>query len=90
MSDQQKPFGHAAYVVRAVRIPARGPLDSTYREERIQIKRRGGRKTLERAVRLVRGFIRIDGEIEAYTAQEWVRCFGSGNERGTSRGLVSV
>jgi len=85
-----KPFGHSARVVRRVRLPSRGPLDPTYREETIEIKRRGSRKTLERAVRLVRGFIRVDGEIQDYSPQEWVRVFGSGNELGTSRGLVSL
>jgi hypothetical protein len=49
------------------------PLDRTYYEETIEVKRRGSRKTLERAARLVRGFIRVDGEIQEYTAQEWVR-----------------
>ena len=83
-----KPFGHSCRVVRAVRLPARGPLDSTYREETIEVKRRGSRTTLERAVRLVRGFIRMDGEIQEYTAEEWVRVFGNGNERGTSHGQV--
>jgi hypothetical protein len=90
MNDQPKPFGHSVRVVRAVRLPARGPLDPTYREETVEVKRRGSRKTLERAVRLVRGFIRVDGEIQEYTAQEWIRVYGTGNERGTSHGRISV
>jgi len=85
-----KPFGHAVRVVRRIRVPARGPLDSsTFHEETVQIRRRGSRKTLERAVRLVRGFIRMDGEIESYTSEEWVRSFGTGNELGTPYGRVS-
>lgn len=87
---RQRPFGHSVRVVRAVRLAALGPLDPTYREETIEVKRRGSRKTLERAVRLVRGYIRTEGEMQEYTAQEWIRVFGSGNERGTCRGLVSV
>ena len=88
--DPKKPFGHSCRVVRAVRTAQKLPLDRTYYEETIEVKRRGSRKTLERAVRLVRGFIRVDGEIVEYTAQEWVRVFGTGNELGTSHGLVSV
>jgi hypothetical protein len=80
-----KPFGHSCRVVRAVRTVAH---DRTYYEDTIEIHRRGSRKTLERAARLVRGFIRVEGEIESYTAEQWVRVYGSGNERGTRHGVV--
>lgn len=85
-----KPFGHSAWIIRRVRTAAKLPLDRTYYEDRVQIRRRGSRKTLERAVRLVRGFIRMDGEIEAYTAEQWVRAFGTGNELGTPHGRVDL
>lgn len=86
-ASRQRPYGHSVRVVRAVRTVAH---DRTYYEETIEIHRRGSRKTLERAARLVRGFIRLDGEIATYTAEQWVRVFGSGSERGTCHGLVSV
>jgi hypothetical protein len=86
----EKPFGHSVYVFRRLRIPAKHPLDPAFREERIQIRRRGSRKSLERAAQQVRGFVRLDGEIEAYTAIQWVRAFGTGNERGTEYGQVRL
>lgn len=69
-----RPFGHSIRVVRAVRD------GSGYREEEVEVHRRGSRKTVERAARMVPGFIRA-GEIEQYTAEQWVRVFGSGSER---------
>lgn len=85
-----KPFGHAVYILRRKALPVKGPFDEPFRDELIQIRRRGGRKALERACRLTRGFIRLASEIEPYTAQEWVRAFGTGNERGTEYGRVNL
>lgn len=76
-----KPFGHSVRVLRAVRD------GSGFREEEVEIHRRGSVKTIQRAARLVPGFIRMR-EIEEYTAEQWVRAFGSGNERGTEHGRV--
>ena len=76
-----KPFGHSVRVVRSVRLAKKKPLDPGYREETIEVRRRGSRRTLERAIKLTRGFIRVEGEVETYTRDEWRRRFGSGNER---------
>jgi hypothetical protein len=88
MNTKTKPFGHSVKVRRAVRVAAKGPFDRTFREETVEVRRRGSRKTLDRAVRMVRGFIRLDSEVQEYTSEEWVRVFGTGNERGTSYGQV--
>lgn len=85
VAGEKRPFGHAVRIVRAVRVAARSPLDPTYREETIQIRRRGTRRTCERAAHLVRGFIRLEGEIEPYTKDEWLRSFGNGSETGRYR-----
>lgn len=84
----EKPFGHSVRVFRRVRIAAKTPMDRAFREETIIVRRRGTRRTLEVAARRTRGFIRMEGEIETYTRDQWRRSFGSGNERGTSRGIV--
>lgn len=78
-----KPFGHSVKVVARRRLAARGPLDIWNYEERIiTVRRRGTRRTLERAAHLVRGFIRMESEIEAYSKEEWIRTFGNGSETG--------
>ncbi len=85
----ERPYGHSVKVRRAVRTQP-GTGDRTYYEETIEIRRRGTRRALERAALCVSGFLRLDSEIESYTAEQWVRVFGSGSERGTCHGLVSV
>ena len=91
MSQQEKPYGHAAVVKRHLRRKLRGGpqcLVLSQREvgsliyQEVQIHRKGPRRNVERAARLLSG---CDGiiSVEAFTREEWVRVFGEGSEHGS-------
>jgi hypothetical protein len=76
------PYGHSANVICWAWID--GPDGHVRREVLRSIHRKGSRKTIERAARLLKGFIRVDA-VFPYTHDEWVRVFGVGTERGRYR-----
>jgi hypothetical protein len=78
----EKPYGHSANVVCWAWID--GPDGDVRREVLRSIHRSGSRARIERAARLLRGFIRVEAVFE-YTRDEWVRAFGVGSERGKYR-----
>lgn len=75
----ENPYGHSANV-----LVWRQWDGTSNREVLRSIHRSGSRARIERAARLLRGFIRVEAVFE-YTRDEWVRAFGVGSERGKYR-----
>lgn len=77
----EKPFGHTAIVeVRELvdTLPFQTPrLVVTKR----QIHRRGPRRVVERAARLLRHFVRVLS-VEEHTREQYIRGYGNGTEHG--------
>lgn len=72
----EKPYGHVAKVERNKPWSANSEGHNAT-VEIVEVRRRGSRRTVERAAGLVSGMIRII-EIQPYTRDQWVRVFGIG------------
>lgn len=85
----EKPFGHTATVeVKQVvgTLPYQTPRVEFVKR---QIHRRGPRRVVERAARLLRCFVRVLS-VEAHTREQYIAAYGNGTEHGPypcSRGV---
>jgi len=70
MSNDAKPYGYEAVV------EVSNTIAQVICQER-RIHRKGRRSSVERAARLLPGFVRIK-EVSPYTEQQWLNCFGEG------------
>jgi hypothetical protein len=73
---EEKSYGHSAIVEHWDHVK------KDFAE--VQIHRKGPRRVVERAARLVSNFRSILS-IESYTREQWVAVFGEGSENGPRR-----
>lgn len=79
MRREPRPYGHVALVLRKRTVREGEGLGGVVRVviEEHSIRRKGSRRIVERAARLVPGFVKIM-DVDPYTRQEWLNVFGEG------------